>query len=172
MNNSEWAAIDNAWNQIKDSATSNEPRMSYLTNEECGDYQAKIYRLEVVNRNQSPTIRWVFQVISGDYKNYFASHTTWLDAEDPKSMARAARDFASVGHAGSPSSFAQNVGRYVDAIVNIQVRPNTKNPKFPWVYIEGVAKEAAPSGVPKLPGMPFVNKPAEAEKFNDEDIPF
>ena len=167
----DWAAIDAAWGMVSADDTAG-PRMNYLTSDDAGDYQAKVYKAEMVVRNQKPTIKWQFQVVSGQRKGYLVSHTTWLDADDPKSMARAARDFVAVGHTGKPSSFMQNVSRYVDSIVNIGVRPNAQKPQFPWVDIRELAKEPVKHPVTTPPGMSFTAEPAAQEKFNDDDIPF
>ena len=167
----EWAAIDAAWKKVNSGDVSSE-RMNYLTSDHPGSYQAKVYKAEPVSRNQKLTINWKFQVISGEYKGYLVSHTTWLDPDDEKSMARAARDFVGVGHEGSPSSFVGNLSRYVDSIVNITVRSNTQKHQFPWVDINGVAQRAKQAQTDLPPGVNFTNSPAQGEKYDDDDIPF
>ena len=74
----------------------------------------------------------------------------------------------SVGHEGSPSSFIQNADRYTDSIVNITVKDNPNRPKWPYVFIDGLARKPEPAAAQPTGGVQLPSGVA----FNDEDIPF
>ena len=132
-----------------------------------GPYQASIYRVEAVARNGKPTISWRFRIVGGAFEGAIVMKTTWLDTDNPKSMAGAARDLVSVGHDGPPSTFIQHADRYTDSIVNITIKANTNRPEWPYVYIDGLARK------PEVkPEVASVLQLPSGVAFNDEDIPF
>ena len=161
----DWGAIDASFQQHRGSAP---PEHIEHIQPSPGSYQASIHRVEAVARNGKPTISWRFRIIGGNFEGAVVMKTTWLDTDNPKSMAGAARDLVSVGHEGSPSSFIQNADRYTDSVVNITVKDNPNRPTWPYVYIDGLARKAEPvaaqpTGAVQLPS---------GVAFNDEDIPF
>ena len=167
----DWGAIDASFKEHQGSAI---PERIDRIQPAPGSYQASIHRVEAVARNGKPTISWYFRIVGGAFEGSIVRKTTWLDTDNPKSMAGAARDLVGVGHEGSPSSFIQSADRYTDSIVNITIKSNDKKPEFPWVYIDGLARKPVqtapePTGVLQLPSGVAL---ADTSAFNDEDIPF
>lgn len=161
----DWGAVDASFQQHRGSAPAE--HVEHIQPAP-GTYQASIYRVEAVARNGKPTISWRFRITGGVFDGAIVMKTTWLDTDNPKSMANAARDLVNVGHEGSPSSFIQSADRYTDSVVNITIKDNPNRPKWPYVFIDGLARKPEPVAANPPSTVPLPS----GVKFNDDDIPF
>jgi len=160
----DWPAIDASF---KEHRGVDSPEHAERIQPAPGSYQASIYRVEAVARNGKPTISWRFRIVGSLFEGAIVMKTTWLDTDNPKSMAGAARDLVSVGHDGPPSTFIHHADRYTDSIVNITIKANANRPEWPYVYIDGLARK------PEVkPEVASVLQLPSGVAFNDEDIPF